>query len=263
MSATDTAASGLIAVQKSIEYTANNLANAGTGGYKKEYALLASTLYQNLRPAGAQTAAEGTQYPVGFDVGSGVQVVGTGRDYRQGSLVHTDNRFDVAIVGEGLLQIQNPDGTISYTRNGQLQLDKDGNLVNHLGYQVLNTSTIPNDATSINISDTGEVSGLQPGQTAPAVFGQIDIARFTNQRGLRPLGDNLYAETEASGPPTVGTPGDTGMGKLTQYSYEASNVEAIEESTNLVRYQHIYRMNTTVFDTEKKNNESLARVIGV
>lgn len=246
MRALSTAATGMAAQQLNVETISNNIANMNTIGFKRQRAEFQDLLYQNIERAGAQSSDAGTVVPTGIQVGSGVK---TGSVYRirdQGSLTQTGNKLDVAVSGRGLFQVQLPSGETAYTRAGNFSVNETGDVVTSDGYAVLPKITIPQNASDVTISKTGQVQATIPGQTAPQVVGQMQLATFFNEGGLEAMGGNLFMQSGASGAPTVGKPGDTGYGTLQQGYTEASNVDAVTEVTALITAQRAYEMNSKV-----------------
>ncbi len=242
------AKTGLDAQQTQMTVTANNLANVNTNGFKKSRAVFNDLLYQNVTQVGGSTS-DTTMYPSGLQLGTGVRVVATEPSFTQGSLDNTGNALDVAIQGRGFFQILKPDGTLAYTRDGSFQVNAQGQLVNASGYQVQPAITIPQGAQSVTIAPTGVVSVLLPGQSAPTQVGSLQLADFINPAGLQNAGGNLSVESGASGAPTTGTPGLTGLGTIVQGSVEASNVNVVEEMVNMIETQRAYEMNSKAVQT--------------
>lgn len=237
---------GLDAQNKDIAVISNNLANASTVGFKKSRAVFEDLLYQTINQPGGRTAQD-TEAPSGLMLGAGTKVVATQKIHTQGDMITTDNSLDIMIQGEGFFQIEMPDGTTSYSRNGQFTLDDEGNMVTPgAGYLLIPQVTIPEDAISIVVSQDGEVSVTLQGQVDPAVVGQINTVNFINPTGLQPIGQNLYTETAVSGNAQEGTPGLDGYGMLVQGALETSNVNTTEELVNLIESQRIYEMNSKV-----------------
>jgi len=241
-----TAALGMQAQQMSVEVISNNIANASTTGFKRQRAEFADLLYQDERRVGTQTSNTGTIVPAGIQIGVGVKAVSVYRINEQGNLIQTTNPLDVAIKGRGFLQVTMPDGTTSYTRDGSLKLDDTGQIVTSDGFPVVPGLTVPTTATDLSISATGQVEATIPGQTAPQLVGQLQLANFINPAGLDAIGDNLLVETQASGAPTTGNPGDVGFGELQQNFLESSNVNMVSEMTDLITAQRNYEMNSKV-----------------
>jgi flagellar basal-body rod protein FlgG len=178
----------------------------------------------------------------------------------QGALRITENPLDVAITGEGMFQIQLPSGDTAYTRDGTFQINENGELVTTQGYAVDPGITIPANATDIDINESGEVLVTVPGQTAPSNVGQIQLANFVNPTGLDAIGDNLFLETDASGSPTTGNPAEEEFGALRQGSLEQSNVNVVEEITELITAQRAYEMNSKVISTSDEMMQSVGQL---
>ncbi|MBN8444233.1 MAG: flagellar basal-body rod protein FlgG [Gammaproteobacteria bacterium] len=237
---------GLDAKQRDISVISNNLANASTVGYKKSRAVFEDLLYQNVNQPGGRSS-QNSELPNGLMLGAGAKVVATQKNFSQGNHITTDNALDVTIQGAGFFEILMPDGTISYTRNGQLTTDSEGNLVTSgAGYQIQPTITVPPDAIEINISQDGEVSVKLQGQADNAVLGQLTVTNFINPAGLEPIGQNLFKQTGASGDPVQGVPGLEGLGYIVQGALESSNVNVTEELVGLIESQRVYEMNSKV-----------------
>ena len=243
-----TARTGLEAQQTQLDVISNNLANVSTNGFKRARAVFEDLLYQTLRQPGAQSTQQ-TQISSGLQIGTGVRPVATERIHTQGSLQQTGNALDVAIQGEGFFQIQMPDGTTAYTRDGAFQLDNQGQIVTASGYPLNPAIIIPEDTVSITIGKDGTVSVLQGGQSAPSQVGTIQIASFVNVGGLQSAGENLYLETASSGTPTPNTPGSNGVGVLNQNYVEGSNVNVAEELVQMITTQRAYELNSRAIQT--------------
>ena len=243
-----TAATGMIGQQTQIDTTSNNISNVNTIGYKKQRAEFADLMYQTMTYAGTATSTTSVS-PTGIEVGLGVRPTAIAKQFTQGNFKETGNSLDIAITGNGFFQIQLPDGTTGYTRNGSFKLDADGNVVNSDGYQMLPQLTIPADATQITIGVDGTVSVLQAGNTATTQIGQIELANFINPAGLHSLGDNNYINTNASGDPIISTPGLNGLGQTRQNFVEMSNVQLVDEMTDLITGQRAYEANSKVITT--------------
>ncbi len=246
MRSLSTAATGMMAQQLNVEVISNNIANMNTTGFKRQRAEFQDLLYQDISRVGATSSDAGTIVPAGVQVGVGVSAGSVYRIASQGNLTQTDNRYDLAINGDGLFRIELPDGTDAYSRAGNFQVNADGQLVTDDGYAVQPGIVIPGEATDVSINQQGQVEVSIAGQTAPTVVGQLELARFVNQAGLELLGDNLLAETAASGPATLGQPGQAGFGVLMQGFVETSNVNAVQEITSLIQAQRAYEMNAKV-----------------
>ncbi|MBT1450798.1 flagellar basal-body rod protein FlgG [Glaciecola sp. XM2] len=240
---------GLDAAQTDVAVVSNNLANASTVGFKKDRAVFEDLLYQNINQPGGRSSAD-TELPSGLMLGAGSKVVATQKTHTQGNLLTTDNALDMSIQGRGFFEIQMPDGSQSYTRNGQFTLNDQGQLVTPgAGFVLQPVITLPNDAQQVTISQDGEVSAQLRGQADPQVLGQINIADFINPAGLQPVGQNLYVETAVSGAPVQGVPGLEGLGTLAQGTLETSNVNVTEELVNLIESQRLYEMNSKVISS--------------
>jgi flagellar basal-body rod protein FlgG len=239
---------GLSAQDTQLATISNNLANVSTVGFKRDRLSFEDLLYQIRRQPGAQSS-ENTQLPSGLQIGTGVRIVATQKEFTEGSLQVTDNALDVAIDGRGFFEILLPDGTTAYTRNGQFQLSRDGELVNADGLLVQPAITIPEGAQSVTISKDGVVSVVLPGDSEAQQIGTLTVTDFINPTGLEAIGGNLFLETTASGTPTNGTPGLDGLGTLIQGSVENSNVEVVEELVNMITTQRAYEMNAKVIST--------------
>ncbi|KTD50000.1 flagellar basal body rod protein FlgG [Legionella quinlivanii] len=232
---------GLEAQDKTIANIANNLANVNTTGFKKGRAVFEDLIYQNLRQAGAQ-ATQSTEIPTGINMGTGVRMAATQKVFTQGSIQNTQNSLDVAIQGRGFMQVLLPDGTQAYTRDGTLQIDSQGQIVTADGYVIQPPITIPEQMISLTIGTDGTVSALTAGNNIPTQIGQIQLSDFINATGLQPIGQNLFLETQASGPAQTDNPGNNGLGTLLQGSLEASNVNVVEELVNMIQAQRAYEI---------------------
>jgi flagellar basal-body rod protein FlgG len=237
------AKTGLDAQQTRLQVVSHNLANANTTGFKKGRAVFEDLLYQNAKQVGGQTSQQ-TRSPTGVHVGTGVRVVATDKNFAQGTLAQTGNALDVAINGRGFFQVRTPDGNLNYTRDGSLQVNEQGQLVTSSGYLIEPAISVPEDSLGITIGADGVVSAKQPGQATPAQIGQLQLADFINARGLEPIGENLYAESAASGTPQTGNPNLGGLGSLSQGALESSNVNVVEELVNMIETQRAYEMNS-------------------
>lgn len=239
---------GLDAQQTRLSVISNNLANVNTTGFKRDQAIFQDLIYQNKRQSGAQTT-EDTRLPSGLSLGTGVRVVATEKLHTQGNITQTGKPLDMAILGRGFFQIQQADGSVSYTRDGTFQMDADGQVVTSQGQLLQPSLTIPSDTQSITIGQDGVVSVITGNDTAPTQLGNIQLADFVNPSGLQPEGNNLFTETASSGSPLVGTPGLNGLGNLESGSVETSNVNVVEELVNMIETQRAYEMNSKVIST--------------
>jgi len=249
MRSLDIAATGMLAQQRNVEVVSNNLANMNTTAFQRRRTEFHDLIYQDLRRVGTTSSDAGTIVPTGVQLGLGVKLAAVYRIHEQGNLEATDNTLDLAIQGKGFFQVLLPDGTTSYTRDGTFQLDGTGRIVTHDGYQVQPGITIPSNAIDVTVNNSGQVQVKIEGQTALSNVGQLQIATFLNDAGLEAIGDNLYLETPASGTPTTGNPASTGFGTILQGFLETSNVNAVEEISNLISAQRAYEMNSKVIQT--------------
>lgn len=234
---------GLEAQQTRMSVISNNLANVNTTGFKKSRAIFEDLLYQNVRQVGAQSSQD-TVLPTGLQIGTGVRTVATEKTHTQGSIQQTGNSLDLAVNGRGYFQILRPDGSITYTRDGSFKLDNNGQMVTSGGYQLEPAISIPSDALSVTVGVDGTVSVLQSGNTSPSQVGNITLADFINPTGLDPIGENQYRESLSSGSPTVTTPGQSGVGIISEGSLETSNVNVVEELVSMIETQRAYEMNS-------------------
>ncbi|MGJ5820749.1 flagellar basal-body rod protein FlgG [Paludibaculum fermentans] len=240
------AASGMEAQQTNVDNIAHNLANANTVGYKMRRAQFQDLLYQTMVQPGAAAGSQ-TVVPSGLQIGLGTRVSANEISFAQGSFSSTGNPLDLVIQGRGFFQIRRANGEIAYSRAGQFQMDSDGNIVTGDGDALEPQITVPPEAQSITIGSDGTVSYTLPGQTATQLGGQIQLANFTNPAGLNSIGKNLYAPTDASGEPTIGTPGgQEGIGALLQGYVEQSNVSVVEAFVDLIVSQRAYEANSKV-----------------
>src|SRR5246127_3934008 len=260
MRALNTAATGMMAQELNVEVIANNIANMRTTGYKRQRAEFQDMLYEHVRRIGVQTSTQGNILPVGVDIGSGVETVGTPRIITQGTLTQTGGTLDVAVQGDGYFKIQLPDGTYAYTRDGSFQMDAQGRIVTAQGNVVQPGITIPQNSTSLTINSQGQVSVIVAGATTPTVLGQLTLTRFINKAGLLPIGDNMFTETPASGTPQDGLPATDGMGDVQQGNLEQANVEAVTEISDLIASQRAYEMNSKVISA---TDQMLQSVVGL
>lgn len=242
-SALHIARTGLEAQDTRMRVIANNLANIGTTGFKKDRADFATLAYQDARVAGQQSTNE-TVYAIGLNLGTGVAVQGTSRINSQGTLQTTDNAFDLAIEGNGFFEVQLPGGELGYTRAGSFTLSADGQLVTAQGYALQPGVQVPQGATSLTVGRDGTVSAVTPGAAAPTQLGQLNIASFVNPAGLRARGDNFLSETAASGAADVGLAGQAGRGTIRQGMLEQSNVNVVEELVGMIEAQRAYEINS-------------------
>lgn len=236
----------MTAQQMNVDNIAHNLANASTGGYKMRRAQFQDLLYQTVVQPGA-AAGQQTVIPTGLQLGLGTRTASNEIIFTQGDFSQTNNPLDLVIQGKGFFQVRLPSGELAYTRAGSFHLDRDGNVVTGDGNPLEPQITLPANALQVTIGQDGTVSFTQPGQTASQQAGQIQLANFPNPAGLNSLGGNLYSPTDASGDPTVGTPGgQEGLGSVLQGYTEQSNVSVVEEFINLIVAQRGYEANSKV-----------------
>jgi flagellar basal-body rod protein FlgG len=250
---------GMEAQQTQLDTISNNLANVSTNGYKKAHAVFEDLMYQNLRQAGANST-EQTTLPTGLQVGLGTRAVATSRSFSQGNLQQSANNLDVAVLGNGFFEVQMPDGTTGYTRDGSFQVSSTGQLVTNNGYTVNPGITIPANALTVTIGSDGTVSVTLPGQATAQSVGQIQIASFVNPAGMEPKGQNIFGETAGSGSPQSGTPGQNGLGSLRQGFVETSNVNVVEELVAMIQTQRAYELNSKAIQTSDQMLQRLGQL---
>jgi len=246
MRALSIAASGMQAQQLNVDVISHNIANMNTTAYKRQRAEFQDLLYQNMDRPGSTSSSSGAILPLGIQLGVGVRADAVGRVTEQGGLTQTGNPYDMAINGRGFLQISLPSGQTAYTRAGNLAVNAEGQIVTADGYPVEPAISIPQEAVAMQITRDGIVEVTMTGQTVPQQVGQLELATFINPAGLEAIGDNLYLETPASGAANVATPGSPGVGTLMQGYLELSNVNAVEEISQLIVAQRAYEMNARV-----------------
>jgi len=254
-----TASTGMLAQQTQIDTTSNNIANVNTIGYRKQRAEFADLMYQVSEYAGTATSST-TNSPTGIEVGLGVRPTAVTKIFSQGNFQETGNNLDMAITGNGFFQIELPDGTMAYTRNGAFKINQDGQVVNSDGYKLIPEVVLPEDTTDISIGADGIVSIIQAGATEAQQLAQLELANFINPAGLHGLGDNLLLNTDASGDPIVSTPGLNGIGNVRQGFVELSNVQLVVELTDLITGQRAYEANSKAITT---SDEMLQTVNGL
>jgi len=246
MKALAIAATGMSAQQLNLEVIANNIANINTTGFKRARAEFTDLLYQGERLEGVPNRANQNIIPEGAYVGLGVKTAAIRNIHTQGELTSTGNKFDLAITGGGWFQIEGGDGQIRYSRAGSFNTNADGQLVTVDGFTVSPNITIPQDTVELIVNKTGQVFARIDGQAELQDLGQLTLATFANEAGLKPLGDNLFEETAASGTAVVGVPGDAGYGTIEQGYLENSNVDPVKEITEMISAQRAYEMNSKV-----------------
>jgi flagellar basal-body rod protein FlgG len=254
------AATGMAAQQLNVETISNNIANMNTVGFKKQRAEFQDLLYENVSRMGAQSSDTGTVVPTGIQVGSGVKTGSVYRITSQGAMTKTDNKYDLAINGRGYFQVQLPSGDTAYTRAGNFSLSDTGQLVTVDGYTVQPTITIPQGATDVTISKSGQVQATIPGQVQPQQVGQLQLANFANEAGLEAIGDNYFMQSGASGQPTLAVANSTGFGSVMQGYTEASNVDPVTEISALIVAQRAYEMNSKVVTSADQMLSTVAQL---
>ncbi len=242
------AKTGLDAQQTRMQVVSNNLANANTTGFKTDRAAFEDLLYHQVRQPGGASSQQ-TTLPTGLQLGTGTRVVATAKDFQQGSQQQTGNALDVMINGRGFFEVQMPDGTSAYTRDGTFHLDPTGQLVTNSGYPVQPGIQIPQGTQSVTIGADGTVSVQVAGSATATQVGTLNVVDFINPPGLQALGQNLYAETTASGTAEGGTPGQGGLGNIVQGALEGSNVNVVEQLVSMIETQRAYEMNAKAIST--------------
>ena len=240
------AATGMLAQQTNVDVISNNIANMNTTAFKRQRAEFQDLLYQQVSRPGAVAGGGDARTPAGIQIGAGVKTGGVYRIAEQGALTKTDNRYDMAIQGQGFFQVTLPSGETAYTRAGSFQTSDQGELVTNDGYPVQPGITSPQGAVDVIVSKTGEVQIKLAGQAELQTVGQLQLASFISEAGLEAMGDNLFKETQASGQPVVATPGEPGFGTISQGFLEASNVNPVSEITALITAQRAYEMNSRI-----------------
>jgi flagellar basal-body rod protein FlgG len=259
-SALQVARTGLEAQDARMRVIANNLANVGTTGFKKDRANFATLAYQDARVAGQKSSGE-TAYATGLNLGTGVAIQSTSQIVTQGALTTTGNALDLALDGDGYFQVEMPAGKIGYTRAGNFTRSAEGQLVTQQGYIVQPAITVPEGAGSITVSPDGTVSAVVAGEAQPTELGQLQVATFANPSGLQAIGDNFVVETAASGAAQLAPGGETGRGHIRQGMLEASNVNIVEELVDMIECQRAYEINSkmvsAVDDMLRNANQTL------
>ncbi|MBS7350376.1 MAG: flagellar basal-body rod protein FlgG [Comamonas sp.] len=259
MSALWIAKTGMSAQQKNMDVVSHNLSNISTTGYKRQNAVFQDLMYQNMRQVGSQVD-EQNALPTGMHVGMGVRTVAISRSFAQGTPQETNKAYDIAINGAGFFQVQMPDGSTTYTRDGSFSVNGDGTLVTASGYPLLDGITVPPESHSFSVSKTGVVTVIPAGGTEPEEIGQITLANFINPAGLEPVGENLYLESPASGAPQEGAPNENNMGYVMHGFLEASNVNVVQELVDMIQTQRAYEMNSKAVTTSDQMLGRLAQI---
>jgi flagellar basal-body rod protein FlgG len=243
-----TAATGMYAQQLNVDLIAHNLANVNTTGFKKSRPEFQDLMYQTLKSS-ADSQSSNIQQPVEIQIGNGTMPVATLKSFAQGDSQPTNNPLDVAIQGEGFLQVRRPDGSIAYTRDGALKISGEGSLVTSQGYFLEPGFSFPSQVTNLAISREGIIEASLVGETSTTKIGQFELAKFVNPAGLRPIGNNLFVETAASGKPINGPAASEGFGEMVQGSLESSNVDVVEEMVSMIVAQRAYEINSKTIKT--------------
>lgn len=246
-------ATGMEAQQLNLNTIANNIANVNTTGFKRSKIEFVDLLYQNPKAIGGESG-NGSEVPTGVQMGNGTQVASTSKVFTQGQINQTGGELDIAIEGVGFFEVEKPDGTLAYTRDGALKINSDGQVVTNAGFPVSGFDNIPADTLQIFVAPTGEVTVQTP--NGSQTF-EIQLARFSNPSGLKSLGGNLYEVTDASGEAELGNPGKSGYGSLLQGFLESSNVNVVEEMVNMIIAQRSYELNSKSIQT---SDEMMSRV---
>lgn len=260
MRSLDIGATGMLAQQMNVDVISNNIANTTTSGFKRQRAEFHDLIYQNKMRPGATSSSAGNTIPTGMQFGLGVGLGSIYRSHEQGTIKMTENPLDLAITGKGYYQIQMPNGDVAYTRSGVFQLNENGEIVTAQGYLLDPGLTVPDDALDIVINVEGEVLVKLPNTVGMQNLGQIQLANFVNPAGLEGIGDTLFLETDASGAPAVGNPGTEDFGQIRQAALENSNVNVVEEITNLITAQRSYEMNSKVITTSDEMLQTVTNI---
>ena len=260
MQALKIAATGMAAQQMRVDVTAQNIANMSTTGYNARRVEFSDLHYQQIRRPGSVTAATGEILPAGVQLGMGVRPTAVSMEVRQGTVRNTGGELDVAIEGDGYFEIELPDGSSAYTRDGSFKLDGDGQVVTSDGFALVPDITVPADAVKVDINADGQVFAFFNGQVNARQIGDITIASFINDKGLEAIGDNLFLETAASGQPEIGEPGIDGRGTLRQAFLEESSVDVVAEITELIEAQRGYELNSKVMTASDEMLSTTSRI---
>ncbi len=244
--ALDISATGMVAQQYNMDVIANDIANAGTTAYKRHRTEFQDLIYIEKKRSGSLSSETGSVLPEGINIGTGVSLSAVYRINDQGTIEETGGDLDLAIQGQGFFMIEMPDGTVSYTRDGSFARGPTGDVVTHEGYKLLPGFTLPEGTSQVTINNYGEILASIGNQVDPESLGQIELTRFVNESGLRSIGQNLYAETAASGPPVTDKPGAEGFGTLLQHKLENSNVNIVSLIVQLIKAQRTYEHNSKV-----------------
>lgn len=255
----NTAATGMLAQQNNMDVISNNIANVNTYGFKKGRAEFEDLVYHNLKDPGQASGLQSVT-PTGVQTGLGVKTAAVQKDFTMGQTILTKNPLDVQIEGAGFFQVRNPDGEISYTRDGSFKKDGNGKIVDKNGNTLMPDIIVPQTASGIEISSTGEVSCIHNSDTTPQILGQIEIVNFINPAGLKNVGKNLFVPTTASGQPNAARPGTNGTGFLAQGEIETSNVNIVDEMVNMITAQRAYETNSKVIQTSDQMMQTAVNI---
>jgi flagellar basal-body rod protein FlgG len=255
----NTAATGMLAQQNNMDVIANNIANVNTYGFKKGRAEFEDLVYHNLKDPGQASGLQSVT-PTGVQTGLGVRTAAVQKDFTMGQAIITKNPLDVQIEGPGFFQVRNPDGEISYTRDGSFKKDANGKMVDKNGNTLIPDIVIPPTTLSLEISSTGDVRCIHEKNAEPQVLGQIELVNFINPAGLKNVGKNLFVPTAASGQPNTARPGTNGMGFLAQGEIESSNVNIVDEMVNMITAQRAYETNSKVIQTSDQMMQTAVNV---
>lgn len=250
----------MLAQQTNVEVISNNIANMNTTAYTQRKAIFHDLLYQNVMRAGVSSSTADTIVPAGIQIGLGVKTAAVYRVPTQGNMQYTGKPLNLALQGRGYFQIELPDGTTAYTRDGSFQPNANGQIVTHDGYTVIGPGAIPIDALDVTVTPAGEVYYKLTGQSNLVQAGQIQTALFVNEAGMEAIGDNLFLESDASGAPVEGIPGQDGRGNVLQEWLESSNVNVVSEITDLISAQRAYEMNSKVVTTSDEMLSTVSRL---
>lgn len=256
----DIGATGMLAQQQHVDVISNNIANMTTTGFKRQRAEFHDLIYQNKQRPGATSTDSNTIVPAGLQFGLGVSLGSIYRLHEQGSIQLTENELDLAITGKGFYQIELPDGETAYTRASVYQVNDEGEIVTPQGFRLQPGMTVPDDTLDIIVNQSGEVLAKIADQVEYQNVGQIELATFINPAGLEAIGDTLFLETEASGPVQTGNPGEEIFGTIRQGAIENSNVNIVEEITNLIAAQRAYEMNSNVISTSDEMLQTITQI---
>lgn len=262
MKALSIAATGMAAQDLNVSVIANNIANINTTGFKRARAEFTDLLYQAERLQGVSSRGQSNTIPEGAQLGLGVRTASIRNLHIQGVLASTGNKLDWGLNGRGWFQVTDANGETVYTRAGAFNTNGAGQIVTSDGFLVSPTMIVPTNAIDVTISQSGLVSAIVAGQPAPQQLGQISLANFANDAGLAPLGNNLYKQTEASGAPIIGVPGDPGFATVSQAYLESSNVDPVKEITDLIAAQRAYEMNSKVIQAASEMESTVSKNMG-